>query len=104
MDRINNDDREYGPGKVRWADKRTQNNNKGDTILFHLPDGSTITASRLAKLQGVSTSTIRKRTARGWSDNEIIAGKRSALAASPPASPGRRQRNDQGGQRPLDLP
>lgn len=35
LDRINNDDLEYAPGKVRWADKRTQNNKKGDTLTFH---------------------------------------------------------------------
>src|SRR5690242_7798856 len=35
LDRIDNTDPEYGPGKVRWADKRTQNSNKGDTLLFY---------------------------------------------------------------------
>jgi hypothetical protein len=35
LDRINNADPEYAPGKVRWADKRTQNSNKGDSLIFY---------------------------------------------------------------------
>lgn len=81
LDRIDNNDREYAPGKVRWADKRTQNNNKGDTLIFHdLTTGETFTPSRLAKLQGVSPSTIRKRLERGWRDADIIAGRKSERA------------------------
>jgi hypothetical protein len=79
LDRIDNTDPEYGPGKVRWADKRTQNNNKSDTHIFHYSrTGDAYTVSRLAKLQQVSQSTIRKRLERGWSDDEIIEGKRAA--------------------------
>jgi hypothetical protein len=78
LDRIDNTDPEYGPGKVRWADKRTQNNNKSDTHIFHYSrTGDTYTVSRLAKLQHVVPSTIRKRLERGWSDDEIIEGKHS---------------------------
>ena len=83
LDRIDNTDPEYAPGKVRWADKRTQNNNKGDTLtIYDQRTGEVFTASRLAKLQGVDPSTIRKRTERGWSDAQIIAGTRS----SPPST------------------
>lgn len=78
LDRIDNTDPEYAPGKVRWADKHTQNNNKGDTLTFHdQQTGEVFTASRLARLQGVDASTIRQRRARGWSDEAIIAGTRS---------------------------
>lgn len=77
LDRSKNADLEYGPGKVRWADKRTQNNNKSDNLIFHDPAmGKHYTASRLAKLQNVKPSTIRKRHERGWTHAEIIAGKR----------------------------
>lgn len=77
LDRINNNDREYAPGKVRWADKRTQNNNKGDTLLIScITTDTTYTVSRLAKLQGVSSAAIRQRLARGWSDAEVLAGTR----------------------------
>lgn len=78
LDRINNLDPEYGPGKVRWADRRTQNNNKADTIIIYDANtGHTFTASRLAKIQGVQVSTIRKRLKRGWTDQEVIVGKRN---------------------------
>lgn len=78
LDRIDNSDPEYAPGKVRWADKRTQNSNKGDTLLFNCSrTGDTYTASRLAKKQKVSPSTIRKRKERGWTDAEIIEGRRA---------------------------
>ncbi|GLT01137.1 hypothetical protein GCM10007897_25280 [Sphingobium jiangsuense] len=79
LDRIDNTDREYAPGKVRWADKRTQNNNKGDTLtIYDQRTGEVFTASRIAKLQGVSASAIRHRLTRGWSDAQIIAGTRSS--------------------------
>jgi hypothetical protein len=77
LDRIDNTDLEYAPGKVRWADKRTQNSNKGDTRLFHYSRmNDTYTVSQLAKRQGVRPSTIRQRFARGWTDDEIIEGKK----------------------------
>jgi len=77
LDRINNCDPEYAPGKVRWAGKRTQNSNKGDTLLFHYSrTNDTYTVSRVAKLQNVSPTTIRKRLERGWTDDQIIEGER----------------------------
>ena len=38
LDRIDNHDPEYAPGKVRWADKTTQNRNKGDSLIFTCPN------------------------------------------------------------------
>jgi hypothetical protein len=84
VDRIDNADPEYAPGKVRWADKRTQNSNKGDSLLFHYSrTGDNYTTSRLAKLQKVPAGTIRQRFKRGWSDDEIIEGKRSENVITP---------------------
>lgn len=88
LDRIDNDDPEYAPGKVRWADKRTQNSNKGDSLTFHDPKtGEIFTTSRLAKKQGVSPGTIRKRLERGWSDAEIIEGRRPERLPVPARCP-----------------
>lgn len=79
LDRIHNNDPEYAPGKVRWADRYTQNNNKSDTLTFHYSrTGDIYTTSRLAKLQKVSAAAIRKRRRDGWTDDEIIEGKRYA--------------------------
>jgi len=84
VDRINNSDREYAPGKVRWADKKTQNSNKGDSLLFTcLITGDTFTASRLAKRQGCTQSCIRSRRARGWTDAQIILGTRKPAKIVP---------------------
>ena len=87
LDRIDNTDPEYAPGKVRWADKRTQNNNKSDTLTFYNSvTGETFTASRLAKIQKVAQSTIRQRRRRGWSDDEIIMGKRGTFSLAKPCA------------------
>lgn len=92
IDRIDNGDPEYAPGKVRWADKRTQNNNKSDTlILYYSRTGDTYTVSRLAKLRRVSASTIRKRRQRGWTDDEIIEGKRHHDAGVQSNAPAKRE-------------
>jgi hypothetical protein len=85
LDRINNSDPEYAPGKVRWADKHTQNSNKGDSLTFHCSrTGMTYTTSILAKLQHVSPATIRKRHERGWTVDENISGTRSVRASAYP--------------------
>jgi len=88
LDRINNDDPEYAPGKVRWADKATQNSNKGDSLIFTcLTTGRIYTASQLAAKQGVSPTAIRKRRKQGWTDAEIIAGHRNNLVPVPSVVP-----------------
>ena len=97
LDRIDNSDPEYAPGKVRWADKRTQNSNKGDTLVFYYSrTGDTYTTSRLAASRKVSPSAIRKRKERGWTDDEIIEGKRRSTQVnannSPPSSAPREKR------------
>lgn len=80
LDRIDNNDPEYAPGKVRWADKATQNSNKGDSLNFTcLTTGRSYTASQLAAKQGVSPTAIRKRRKQGWTDAEIIAGHKNKL-------------------------
>lgn len=77
VDRIDNDNRTYGPGLVRWASRKTQNNNKGDTSIFTDPrTGKKYSTSDLARKHGLSGSVIRKRRSRKWTDAEQIAGKR----------------------------
>ena len=82
LDRKKPDDPEYAPGKVRWADKRTQSNNRRCTLLFQSPDGQSFTSDQLAKHQKVSLNAIHQRRERGWSDASIIAGRQ--LPSSPP--------------------
>lgn len=77
IDRIDNDDPEYAPGKVRWADKATQNSNKSDSHRFTCSKtGLTFSTAQLATKHDVSLSAIRKRRTNMWTDDEIIAGNR----------------------------
>ena len=89
LDRIDNNDPEYAPGKVRWADRHTQNNNKSDTLTFYYSrTGDVYTTSRLSKLQNVSPDAIRKRRCQGWNDDEIIEGKRTSSTPKPKMTKG----------------
>jgi hypothetical protein len=96
LDRTDNTDPEYAPGKVRWADKPTQNSNKGDSLLFYYSrTRETYTVNRLAKLRKIAPNTIRKRKERGWSDDEIIESKRHAAEGEVTSNPGKsKQRNE----------
>lgn len=76
LDRIDNNDPEYAPGKVRWATKKVQNNNKSDTRVYTLSNGMKFTASQLAEHFGLTADAIRKRSDRGWTDEEVILGRR----------------------------
>lgn len=86
FDRFNPSDPEYAPGKVRWADKRTQSVNRRNVRLIQTPDGPK-TVPQIAKLQKVGEFAIRMRLKNAWSDLEIWAGKRSAQTPTPPAPP-----------------
>ena len=73
LDRIDNGNPTYAPGLCRWADKRTQNSNKGDSILIHdALNGMSFTISELAKKHGVKPGTLRERLRRGWSHQELL--------------------------------
>jgi len=87
FDRIDPFDPEYAPGKTRWLDKPGQTNNRTNTHLFTLSDGSQYTAAELSKLLKVPEDTLRKRRARGWSDDEVFAGRRLPGSRFMPTSP-----------------
>lgn len=91
VDRIDNSDPEYAPGKVRWADKATQNSNKSDSHVYTCSKtGQKFSTAQLADRQGVSLSGIRKRRSYKWTDDEIIAGNRfhSGPVSATPKSQG----------------
>lgn len=78
LDRIDTTDPTYDAKSCRWADKTTQTENRSTTIwLVDERSGTRISAGMLAKMQGKDSSTIRQRKRRGWTDAEIIAGKRA---------------------------
>ena len=73
LDRKDNGNPTYAHGLCRWADKRTQNSNKGDSILIHdALNGMSFTISELAKKHGVKPGTLRERLRRGWSHQELL--------------------------------
>jgi hypothetical protein len=82
LDRRFNDNRDYTFENVRWADKITQTNNRGCTILLQPPGGGPpLTVGQASKRLKVPTNTIHVRRRRGWTDNEILSGKRSPTSA-----------------------
>lgn len=74
IDRINvNGD--YTPSNCRWVDIYTQANNRTDNIYINYC-GEKVTLSNLSKILGKNYWCLRSRYFRGWSDEEIIIGKR----------------------------
>lgn len=64
LDRVNPHDPEYAPGKVRWADKRSQANNRRNTILLMIR-GEIRPLTDWARLTKQDPKTLRKRLERG---------------------------------------
>ena len=81
LDRENNDDPEYGPDKVRWATAREQANNRSTTTTLRDADGTIRPLTEWARMTRQNPNTMRQHRRRGWSDEEIIAGKRGAPMA-----------------------
>jgi hypothetical protein len=75
LDRIDNSNLDYAPGLVRWADKKTQNNNKSDTIFLTDSDGTTRPLTEWAQRTDQKANTLRGRCRSGWSDPEVIHGR-----------------------------
>ena len=84
IDRIDTLNPTYGPGLVAWADKKTQSTNRSCVHLIRSTGtNEVVTTRQLAKRQGKSASTIRKRLERGWNSDQIIAGKRAKALSDP---------------------
>ena len=75
LDRLDNSNKEYGPGLVAWRTVEAQNSNKGDTVLLADSDGTTLPLMVWAKRLHVSPNTLYSRRKMGWSDVEILHGK-----------------------------
>jgi len=75
LDRIENENPTYGPGLVRWASKKTQNNNRSNTLHLVDRDGTTRTLTEWAEIKGIKPDTLRRRRRNGWTDHEVINGR-----------------------------
>lgn len=65
IDRIDNNDGYYSEN-CRWADKKTQGNNRGNNRLITF-NGETHTLSQWAEELGINRNTLYTRLSRGWS-------------------------------------
>lgn len=86
LDRLEPRNPVYGPGLVRWADKRQQANNRADTVFLTM-DGVTRPLAEWARLTGQERRTLAKRIDRGWSHIEAIRGHRSENEPTPDDAP-----------------
>lgn len=77
LDRLDPNNPNYGPDHCRWADKHTQNQNKGNNVYLTYK-GKTMTVSAWAAESGQKANTLYHRNAKGWSDEEVITGFRKA--------------------------
>lgn len=74
LDQIDRRKKLYSPTNAQWADKRTQSNNRSNTILI-IYEGKATPIAEVARLTGQSADTLRRRFQRGWSNADIIGGR-----------------------------
>jgi hypothetical protein len=78
LDRLDVHNRTYGPGLCEWRDKKAQANNRTCTIYLTY-DNETLPLTVWAARTKQKPDTLRSRKTKGWSDAEIIFGKKSIV-------------------------
>lgn len=73
VDRIITADKEYAPGKVRWATKAEQAQNRNTSITLPF-NGQDLPLPVVADLIGQKPDTLRARLDAGWRKEEVVAG------------------------------
>jgi hypothetical protein len=86
VDRIDPHDPEYAAGKIRWASKREQSNNRKGTTYLRGPEDLVLTLPDWAKRTNQHPNTLRQRKKRGWTDIEILTGQKFDKHVRPPKS------------------
>jgi len=73
LDRLDPGNSAYGPGLVRWADKKTQASNKANSIYLTYK-GETLSLVVWAEKTNQNYATLYKRHKAKWSDEEVVTG------------------------------
>ncbi|QCI64580.1 hypothetical protein [Phreatobacter stygius] len=82
LDRIDPRNPTYAPKLVRWLDAKGQANNRQTTIILEV-DGQAKPLAVWAEVTGQRPDTLRSRHAKGWSDHEVLSGRKSAQVGNP---------------------
>ena len=85
IDRLNNADPEYAPGKIAWRSKVDQTRNRSNTVLLTDTDGAKRSLAEWAIWTKQSRHTLYSRKRRGWPDVAVIHG--SGFDASSAVAP-----------------
>jgi len=81
LDRVDFKNPNYGPDHCRWADKHTQNQNKGNNVLICYKD-ETLPISVWAKRTGQKADTLYHRKSKGWIDEAVITGNPTKISVA----------------------
>lgn len=86
IDRLDNSDPEYAPGKVAWRSKLEQTRNRSNSVYLVDSDGTRRTIAEWAAITGHSRHTLYSRRRRGMSDVAVIHGAEAVAAPAINAS------------------
>lgn len=75
LDRIDNSLNEYTPENCRWASKKEQSANRRNTIFLEI-DSVRQSLTDWAEETSQKPNTLRSRYRKGWSDKEVVYGRR----------------------------